>query len=72
MSNGYLENDILDLKLNKNIVQTLKNNSIFKIKDLWVKKRSNLKEIGLSDSQIKEIIIKLELIGLDLNKKRNK
>ena len=72
MSNGYLENDILDLKLNKNIVQTLKNNSICKIKDLWVKKRSNLKEIGLSDSQIKEIIIKLELIGLDLNKKRNK
>ncbi len=72
MSNGYLENDILDLKLNKNIVQILKNNSICKIKDLWVKKRSNLKEIGLSDSQIKEIIIKLELIGLDLNKKRNK
>ena len=72
MSNMYLEKDIATLQLNKNIYQILINNNIVKIKDLWIKKRVNLKELGLSDKQIKEIVVKLELIGLDLNKKRNK
>ena len=72
MNNKYLENNIDTLNLNQNITYLLKDHDILKIKDLWIKKRDFLKEIGLSDKQIKTIIIKLELIGLDLNKRQNK
>ncbi len=72
MNNRYLDNNIESLNLNANIIKVLKDNAILKVKDLWIKNRSFLKEIGLTDSQIKTIIIKLELIGLDLNKKKNK
>ncbi len=72
MSNKYLDCDISELKLNKTIVEKLKENQILKIQDLWIKNRTYLKSIGLSDSQIKDVIIKLELIGLDLNKRKNK
>lgn len=50
-----LENKLLD-------------NNINIIYDLWVSKRSNLKKI-LNDREISDIIIKLQLHGLDLNKK---
>ena len=72
MSNQYLTNDVTELKLNKNITDLLHDNDIFTIEDLWLKKRINLKELGLTDKQIKEICIKLELIGLDLNRKKNR
>ncbi len=70
--NKYLENSISSLKLNKAIIDILKENQILKVNDLWIKNRTYLKSIGLTDSQIKDIIIKLELIGLDLNKRKNK
>ena len=72
MVSSYLENDILILNLNKKINQILKENEINSIEDLWIKNRANLKKMGLNDKEIKEVIIKLELIGLDLNKKKNK
>ncbi len=72
MVSAYLENDILTLNLNKKINQILKENEINSIEDLWIKNRANLKKMGLNDKEIKEVIIKLELIGLDLNKKKNK
>ena len=72
MKNNLIEKRIEYLKLNDTINNVLKENNINIIEDLWIKTRSNLKKIGLNDTQIKEIIIKLELIGLDLNKKTNK
>lgn len=72
MHNSNLEKDINSLNISKKIVKILKENEIIKVYDLWIKNRKYLKNLGLSDNEIKEIIIKLELIGLDLNKKTNK
>ena len=57
------------LKLSKNINKILKENNIIYIKDLWILNRKKLKEIGLIDKEIKDVIISLQLQGLDLNKK---
>ena len=70
--NNDLKNDVSYLKLNKKIINILHENNINTIEDLWCKTKINLKSINLTDTQIKEIIIKLELMGLDLNKKKNK
>ena len=64
-----LEKDIMDLKLDKSITETLKNNDINHIEDVWKKKRKDLKEIKLTDNEISQITIKLQLYGLDLSKK---
>lgn len=64
-----LDEDIKFLNLNQKLEIKLKNNNIVTIKDLWKLKRKDLKMLGFSDYEIKEIIIKLELNGLDLNKK---
>ncbi len=64
-----LDEDIKVLNLNQKLEIKLKNNNIVTIKDLWKLKRKDLKMLGFSDYEIKEIIIKLELNGLDLNKK---
>ena len=45
------------------------NLEINKSNDLWCLNRKKLKEYGVVDADIKQIIIKLQLIGLDLNKK---
>lgn len=64
-----LEKKINELKLDTNIIKTLNDNNIITIEDLWVLKRINLKEMGLTDSNINQILIKLQLIGIGLNKK---
>ena len=64
-----IEDKIDTLKLSKNINKILKENNIIYIKDLWILNRKKLKEIGLIDIEIKEVIISLQLQGLDLNKK---
>ncbi|MBQ4634003.1 MAG: hypothetical protein IJB71_01495 [Bacilli bacterium] len=61
-----LESNIEILELNCLLEEKLKDRKIFLIKDLWILKRKELKKLGFNDH---EIIIKLELIGLDLNKK---
>ena len=53
-----LEKDIMDLKLDKSITETLKNNDINHIEDVWKKKRKDLKEIKLTDNEISQITIK--------------
>ena len=40
------------------------------IEDVWKLKRINLKNLGFNNDEIKEIVISLQLIGLDLNKKK--
>ena len=64
-----LEKDISELNLSTKINNALKDNSINTIEDLWKLKRKELKDMKLSDSDITQVIIKLQLYGLDLNRK---
>lgn len=64
-----LEERIEELSLDTKALKLLKENDIITVEDLWSKKRKDLKELSLSDSEITNIAIKLQLYGLDLNKK---
>lgn len=64
-----LEKSITHLKLEQPINNILQENNILIIDDLWKKTRKDLKNLGLSDINIKSIIIKLELLEIDLGKK---
>ena len=57
------------LKLDKKLINKLISKDIMIINDLWKLKRKDLKNLGFSDREIKDIIISLELNGLDLGKK---
>lgn len=63
------EDKIDKMNISLKIINKLKENDIYEIKDVWVLKRKQLKELGLTDKEIKSIIIALQLEGLDLNKK---
>lgn len=65
----HLTAPIETLEIDTNIISKLHQNNIYNIKDLWNLKRKNLKELGLTDSEIKHITIKLQLNSIDLNKK---
>lgn len=67
--NSNIEKSVTVLDLDKEITDFLKKNNINKVEDLWVMNRQKLKEIGLNDNEIKQVVIKLQLLGLDLNKK---
>lgn len=67
--NEYVESNIDILDLDGSINKTLIDNDIKTVGLLWAQTRKSLKTIGLKDSDIKQIIIKLQLLGLDLNKK---
>lgn len=67
--NSNIEKSITVLELDKETTDLLKKNNINKVEDLWVMNRQKLKEIGLNDNEIKQVVIKLQLLGLDLNKK---
>ena len=69
MKNKHLEKDISVLELNSSIEKFLRANEINYIKDIWVLKRKDLKSLGLKDSDINTIVVKLQLFGLDINKK---
>lgn len=58
-----------DLKLTNNILNKMNKNNIRSIEDVWVLKRTDLKQMGFSNEEVNVIIIELELLGLDLNKK---
>ena len=63
------EKTIEELNLSSKLVEKLHENNFNIVKDVWIKNRKNLKELGFTDSEIKSIIIALQLEGLDLNKK---
>ena len=67
--NAYIEKNINILDLDKSIVEVFRKNDIVTIEQLWVLNRKELKELGLKDNEIKQITIKLQLLGLDLNKR---
>ena len=64
-----LEKNINSLNLNEKINKVLESNNIFLINDLWLLSRNKLKDFGLVNEEINQIVIKLQLNGLDLNKK---
>ena len=64
-----LEKTIEELELNDKVLKVLKENNINLVEELWVLKRKDLKDFGIKDSDITQITIKLQLYGLDLNKK---
>ena len=66
---NILEKDVTELKLSEKIIKKFKENSINIIEDVWKLKRKDLKILSFSDSDIMQIVIKLQLFGLDLNKK---
>ncbi len=67
--NSNIEKGISVLNLDKETANLLKKNNINKVEDVWILNRKKLKEMGLSDNEIKQVVIKLQLLGLDLNKK---
>lgn len=60
-----------DLDLDKSIIDKLKNNNIETLEELWTLNRKKLKELKFNYNEINSIAVKLQLKGLDLNKKRN-
>ena len=69
-----MKKDVLNKKItiddfDSKIVGILLKENINTIYDLWNLTRKDLKKMGLTDSDINLVIIKLQLMGLDLNKK---
>lgn len=60
-----------DLDFEKVILDKLILNNIDSIGKLWQMNKKELKNIGFTYEEIKKIAIKLQLRGLDLNKKIN-
>jgi mevalonate kinase len=68
-TNIYAENDIKTMDLDSEVLKILLDNDIKTVGSLWELNRKKLKAMGVKDSDIKQIIIKLQLLGLDLNKR---
>lgn len=70
MKREVLKKNIEILNLDDSIIKKLKENNINIIEELWVINRHKLKDMNFKDNEINQIIIKLQLIGIDLNYKR--
>lgn len=70
MKREVLKKNIEILNLDDSIIKKLKENNINIIEELWVINRHKLKDMNFKDNEINQIIIKLQLIGIDLNHKR--
>ena len=64
-----LELPIEELKLSDDVFKILKEKCLNIVEDIWNLKRKELRAFGLSDSEISQIAIKLQLYGIDLGKK---
>ena len=67
--NIYLCNSIDTLDLDEKIINKLIENEIELVENIWMMNRKKLKDLGFTDNEIKQITIKLQLLGLDLNKR---
>lgn len=67
--NVHIQKSIDILDIDKKTLELLISNDVKTIGDLWILTRKKLKDLGIKDSEIKQIQIKLQLLGLDLNKK---
>lgn len=61
-----LEREIDVLAINKRIIDILKENQINTICDICQNSRMELTSIGLTNNQINQIVVLLQLQGLDL------
>lgn len=62
--------NINELSLDKEIIDKLYEKEVFLIRDLCTLRRRILKDYGFSNDEINNIIITLQLVGLDLNRKK--
>ncbi len=69
MKKACLEKSISELGINEKIRKIFEQENLNQIKDVWNLKRKDLKELGLSDNEIHQVVVKLQLYGIDLNKK---
>ncbi len=60
------------LGLDNKLLKKLKNNNINTVKELWSLSRKSLKNLNFNYTEINEISIKLQLKGLDFNRKKYK
>lgn len=67
--NDFLNSSIDTLKLNNEVSTKLIDNDILTVFNLWSLNRKQLKKMKLADNEINQIIIKMQLHGIDLNKK---
>ena len=72
MKKNYIDINMNIDKLNflSNTTKLLKANNIDTINKLAKIRKKNLKDMGFTNLQIKEMEVKLQLNGLDLNKNR--
>ena len=70
MKSKILEKDLSYLNLDTKIISILNDNNIYTINDLWGLNRKSVKTYNISDKDIHNIIVKLQLNGLDLNKRK--
>lgn len=70
MNRIVLDDEINKLNLDLELKSKLNEKGLSTIRDVWMLKRTNLKEMGISDKEINKIIIQLQLCGYDLNKKK--
>ena len=61
---------IAKLGIDGDIIDIFKDKNIFTINDLWSLKRKDLKDMDFTSEQINHIIIKMQLNGIDLNRKK--
>lgn len=66
---NIIDKMINSLNISDDIIERLNEHNIVYVKDLWPLKRVDLKDFGFNNKDINEIIIKMQLNGLDLNKK---
>ena len=67
-----LESNITELKLKKDINKILQENNIEKVYDVCTYSRLELVNLGLSSSQVNDVSVSLQLLGLDLKRNRSK
>ena len=65
-----LDNTIESMNLSSKLIEKMHANNIITIENIWTKTRKELKQLGFTDSEIKSVVIALQLEGLDLNKKK--
>ena len=64
-----LNKSINELKIEESVLIKLNSISIYKIEDLWKVSSKYLKDNKFTNTDITNIKIKLQLLGLDLDKK---
>lgn len=70
MSKINVHEKINKLGIDDSIIKVFNSRDIITINDLWSLKRKDLKDMNFSGEQINHIIIKMQLNGIDLNRKK--